>query len=68
MTHIIAPTALAALGLSGAPFHEPFGADGKASFVAITKRSNRDLAAVTAAALGGVCNAACGVAGVTGIR
>jgi hypothetical protein len=37
MARLIALTALVALALPGVPFH----ADGKASVVAVTKRSNR---------------------------
>jgi hypothetical protein len=40
MTQAIALTALAALRLSGAPFHETFYANGRQRFMAITDRSD----------------------------
>ena len=42
MAQVIALTALAALGLSGAPFHEPFHADGRQWSMAVTERSDRN--------------------------
>jgi hypothetical protein len=44
MARVIAPTALAALGLSSAPFHETFHADGRYWPVAITERRRSGLA------------------------
>lgn len=40
MTQAIALTALAALRLSGAPFHEAFHANGRQRFMVITERSD----------------------------
>jgi predicted NAD/FAD-binding protein len=45
MARVIALTALAALGFSGATFHETFHADGRYSPIALTKRSDRSLTA-----------------------
>jgi len=42
MTQPTALTALAALGLSGAPFHETFHADGRRRSVTVTERSDRN--------------------------
>jgi hypothetical protein len=40
MAQVIAPTALAALGLSGVSFHEPFHAEDRQRPVPITERSD----------------------------
>ena len=41
MARVIALMALAALGLSGATFHEPFHADGRQRSMTVTERSDR---------------------------
>ena len=41
MAHVIALTAPAVLGLSSAPFHEPFHADGGQRPMAVTERSDQ---------------------------
>jgi hypothetical protein len=43
MAQVIALTALAALGLSGATFHEPFHADSEQRAMAVTERSNQNM-------------------------
>lgn len=43
MARAAALTALASLGLSGAPFHEPFHADSRQRSMIVTKRSDRDV-------------------------
>jgi len=40
MAHVIASTALAALALSGAPFHEPFHEDGRQWSMTVSERSD----------------------------
>jgi hypothetical protein len=45
MARGVALTALASLGLSGAPFHEPFHADWRQRSMIVTKCSDRDLIA-----------------------
>ena len=45
MARVIALTALAALGLSGAPVHEPVHAGGRYHHITVTQRSDRDLTA-----------------------
>ena len=51
MTRLITLTALVALGLSGAPFHEPFHADGRQRSMTVAKRSDRNpVAGLTVAA------------------
>jgi hypothetical protein len=42
IARVIALTALAALGLSRAPFHEPFHADGRQWSMTVTERSDRN--------------------------
>jgi hypothetical protein len=42
MAQVIALTAPAALGLSGASFHEPFHADGGKWAIAVTERSEQN--------------------------
>jgi len=44
MALVIAQTALVALELSGAPFHEPFHADGRQPSTAVTECSGRNQA------------------------
>jgi hypothetical protein len=42
MARLIASTALSALGLSGAPFHEPVQADGRVATLSVTERGDRN--------------------------